>query len=191
MVKAIAKGFNGLDFNTLKGFTPPRERVAKRSKNTFGIDIIGVFPTNGRVNIYGGCLFSGGGYGQEIHIKYDGSSTEDNPVIKAWGIDSKGNDYEKLIYVNEIDPRNATPVEMKALEEHLRRQGDTLIESCEGWRMGTIIRSLGKYDVNERTDFVQYIKQYGAASDNQKELEKARLSADRYLFYYMQNEKRK
>ncbi|MCI8321501.1 MAG: hypothetical protein HFH02_10580 [Dorea sp.] len=187
-MNAIVKGFNGLDFNALKGFTPPRERVVERSKNTFGIDLIGVYPTNGRVHIYGGCLFSGGGYGQEIHIKYDESSTEENPVIKAWGIDSKGNDYNKRIYVNEIDPRNASPVEMKALEEHLRRQGDTLIESCEGWRMGTIIWSLGKYDVNEKTDFVQYMKQDGAASNNQKEVVKARLCAERYLFYYKQNE---
>ena len=108
--------------------------------------------------------------------------------MKAWGIDSKGNDYNKRIYVNEIDPRNASPVEMKALEEHLRRQGDTLIESCEGWRMGTIIWSLGKYDVNEKTDFVQYMKQDGAASNNQKEVVKARLCTERYLFYYKQNE---
>ena len=90
--------------------------------------------------------------------------------------------------MNEIDPRNASPVEMKALEEHLRRQGDTLIESCEGWRMGTIIWSLWKYDVNEKTDFVQYMKQDGAASNNQKEVVKARLCTERYLFYYKQNE---
>ena len=55
------------------------------------------------VHVYKDALYTTGGgeNGQELHLNYDESSTEDNPVIKAWGIDSYGNDYEELIYVKD------------------------------------------------------------------------------------------
>lgn len=62
-------------------------------------------------------LYSGGnGTGLSYYIKYAEGSTDNNPVVVARGIDENGNDFEQTIRVNEVDPRNATIVEMRALE---------------------------------------------------------------------------
>ncbi len=144
---------------------------------------------NGRhVNVYGGCLFSGGGgNGQELHMKYDESSTEDNPVIKAWGIDSKGNAYKQLIYVNDVDPQNATPAEMKALEEHLRKTGDKVISSPGSRGIGFIMSTLGGFDVNEKLNFIQYMNEGASRTLNKSSALRSRLDAERYLFYFQQH----
>ena len=141
-------------------------------------------PVRRIAHVYGGCLFSGGNgrSGQEIHMKYDESSTEEDPVIRAWGIDSKGNEYEQLIHVNEVDPQNATPVEMKALEEHLFATKDEVITSPGSRGIGSILSSLSGFDVNEKLNFVQYMNE-GAAITMDKS------SAKRYLLYYRQHKK--
>ena len=62
-------------------------------------------------------LYSGGnGTGLSFYIKYAEDSTADDPVVVAKGIDENGNDFEQTIRVNEVNPRNATIVEMRALE---------------------------------------------------------------------------
>lgn len=64
-------------------------------------------------------LYSGGnGAGVSFYLKYADESTTDNPVINAKGVDEKGNEFEQTIFVNSIDPSNATYVEMRALEAH-------------------------------------------------------------------------
>ncbi len=146
---------------------------------------------NGRhVHVYGGCLFSGGGgNGQEIHMKYDESSTEEDPVIRAWGIDSKGNGYERLIHVNNVDPQNATPVEMKALEEHLFAIKDEVIASA-GRRslIANIMCSLSGFDVNEKLNFVQYMNEGAAITLDKSKAMRSRLDAERYLFYFREQQ---
>ncbi|WP_394523790.1 hypothetical protein [Lacrimispora sp. JR3] len=64
-------------------------------------------------------IYSGGNAaGVSFYIKYAEESTEDNPVVKATGIDEKGESFEQTIALNDIDPSNATYVEMRALEAH-------------------------------------------------------------------------
>ena len=96
--------------------------------------------------------------GQELHLDYDESSTVDHPVIKAWGVDSRGENFERLIYVNEVDPRNASPAEMRALEAHLKKQGDSVIASSgmREWRVG---EAMWGFDVNEKLDFIQFLNE--------------------------------
>ena len=38
--------------------------------------------------------------GQELHLDYDESTSPEDPVIRAWGVDSKGEEFERLIHVN-------------------------------------------------------------------------------------------
>ncbi|EOS68858.1 hypothetical protein C818_02733 [Lachnospiraceae bacterium MD308] len=149
-------------------------------------------PVRRILHVYGGCLFSGGNgrSGQEIHMKYDESSTEEDPVIRAWGIDSKGNEYERLIHVNEVDPQNATPVEMKALEEHLFATKDEVITSPGSRGIGSILSSLSGFDVNEKLNFVQYMNEGAAITMDKSSAMRSQLDAERYLFYYQQQKKK-
>ena len=62
-------------------------------------------------------LYSGGnGTGLSFYLKYAEDSTADNPKVVAKGVDENGRDFEQTINVNDINPRNATIVEMRALE---------------------------------------------------------------------------
>lgn len=64
-------------------------------------------------------LFSGGnGTGLSFYIKYAEESTDDNPVVIAKGIDENGKEFEEKININDIDLRNASYVEMSALEAY-------------------------------------------------------------------------
>ena len=73
-----------------------------------------------------GCLFTFSSPGGDASGKYDESSTDEDPVILVWGQDSKGNKFEKKIHVNDIDPKNASTVEIEALNAHLGEQGKSL-----------------------------------------------------------------
>ena len=64
-------------------------------------------------------LFSGGnGTGLSFYIKYAEESTEDNPVVIAKGVDENAKEFEEKININDIDLRNASYVEMSALEAY-------------------------------------------------------------------------
>lgn len=65
-------------------------------------------------------LYSGGnGSGLSFYLKYAPDSTEDDPAVVAKGVDENGNEFEQTIHINDINPRNATMVEMRALEAYL------------------------------------------------------------------------
>ena len=62
-------------------------------------------------------LYSGGnGTGLSFYLKYADDSTEENPRILAKGIDEFGEEFEQVIDVKKVNPRNATLPEMRALE---------------------------------------------------------------------------
>ncbi len=64
-------------------------------------------------------LWTGGnGTGLSYYLKYAEDSTEDDPTIIAKGVDENGNEFEKTIHINQINPKSATVVEMRALEAH-------------------------------------------------------------------------
>ena len=64
-------------------------------------------------------LFSGGnGTGLSFYIKYAEESTEDNPVVIAKGVDENGKEFEEKININDINLRNASYVEMSALDAY-------------------------------------------------------------------------
>ena len=127
--------------------------------------------------------------GQELHLDYDESSTADNPVIKAWGIDSKGEDFERMIHVNEVDPRNASPAEMRALEAHLKKQGDSVIASSgmREWRVG---EAMWGFDVNEKLNFIQFLNEGAQMAIEPEKGAKTRMDAERFLFYFQKNQGR-
>ena len=61
----------------------------------------------------------GNGTGLSYYLKYADDSTADDPTIIAKGVDENGNEFEKTIHINEVNPSSATVVEMRALEAHM------------------------------------------------------------------------
>lgn len=96
-------------------------------------------------------LYSGGnGSGLSFYIKYAECSTEDDPTVVAKGVDENGDEFEKTIHINKINPKSATIVEMRALEAY------TGVEKQNGFSslpMGT-----GNMGLNDRRDFMDMFK---------------------------------
>ncbi|MDE7185171.1 MAG: hypothetical protein K2O40_12045 [Lachnospiraceae bacterium] len=92
-------------------------------------------------------LYSGGnGTGLSFYIKYAEGSTEDDPTVIAKGVDENGDEFEQTIHINQINPKNATVVEMHALEAHMgvKKLGGLTSLPMESGAMG----------LNDRTDFM-------------------------------------
>lgn len=61
--------------------------------------------------------------GESIGIYYDETSTAANPIMLAKVKGQDGNIQEIKVAVNEVDPSNASYVEMIALSAHLKTEG--------------------------------------------------------------------
>lgn len=92
-------------------------------------------------------LWTGGnGTGLSYYLKYAEDSTEDDPTIIAKGVDENGNEFEKTIHINQINPKSATVVEMRALEAH------TGIKKLGGFT--SLPLETGAMGLNDRMDFM-------------------------------------
>lgn len=96
-------------------------------------------------------LWTGGnGTGLSYCLKYADESTDENPVVLAKGVDENGKEFERKIYINDVNPSNATVVEMRALEAHYKveKQGGFTSLPLEAGNMG----------LNDRRDFISMFK---------------------------------
>ena len=96
-------------------------------------------------------LWTGGnGTGLSYCLKYADDSTDENPVVLAKGVDENGKEFEQRIYINDVNPSNATVVEMRALEAHYKveKQGGFTSLPLEAGNMG----------LNDRRDFISMLK---------------------------------
>lgn len=122
--------------------------------------------------------------GQELYMNYDESSTEEEPVMLAEGIDMQGNPFKRKIYLNQIDINNASIVEMTALDVHLREQGDTNSSSRVNIPLDTLS---SRIDLNQKMDFQNYYssesrKFQGAGFKEEADFYKGLV--ERYLFFH-------
>jgi hypothetical protein len=115
-------------------------------------------------------LVSGGhGNGLSYHIKYAANSSKDNPIAIVNGIDENGNEFERTIYLNEVNPYNATVMEIKALEAHVTgRRGGIGITSA-----GIVQATMGM-GVNDRNNFVDALENFANGQIQVGEAEEAR-----------------
>ena len=95
-----------------------------------------------------GNMLRGGGNatGLSYIIEWANDSTPENPVMVARG-DYRGVPYEKRIYINDINPRNATLLEMLALEAYLDVDRGGGIHSLP-------VSMSGNMGLNDRADFI-------------------------------------
>lgn len=92
-------------------------------------------------------MFSGGnGTGLSFYIKYAEESTEDNPVVIAKGVDENGKKFEEKININDIKLRNASYVEMSALEAYYNVD--------RGNSLSSFPPETGCMGLNERCDLI-------------------------------------
>ena len=100
------------------------QSMVKNRNTQSGIDNRKVFELNKSVQVYlktDDMIFSGGyGSGLSFYIEYAKESTQDNPVVIAKGVDENGKAFEQKIAIKNINPSNATVVEMQALEAHYK-----------------------------------------------------------------------
>ena len=122
--------------------------------------------------------------GQELHMKYDESSTDEDPVMYVEGRDMRGNTFTRKIHLKDVDAENATPAEMTALRVHLAQQGDKQVALSSA----IPLKALSSHqDVNTAMDFKQYYEDWassleGAGFKNNADLYINEL--ERYLFYH-------
>lgn len=125
--------------------------------------------------------------GQELHMKYDESSTDDDPVMFVEGKDMQGKAFTQKIHLNDVDAENATPAEMTALRVHLAQQGDKSVKSSSG----IPLKALSSHqDVNTAMDFKQYYENWASNLKNAGFKQNADIymsELERYLFYYRTN----
>lgn len=92
-------------------------------------------------------MFSGGnGTGLSFYIKYAEESTEDNPVVIAKGVDENGKEFEEKININDINLRNASYVEMSALEAYYNVD--------KGNSLSSFPQETGCMGLNDRCDLI-------------------------------------
>ena len=98
-------------------------------------------------------LFSGGnGTGLSFYIKYAEESTEDNPVVIAKGVDENGKEFEEKININDINLRNASYVEMSALEAYYNVD--------KGNSLSSFPQETGCMELNDRCDLISSFEKF-------------------------------
>lgn len=96
-------------------------------------------------------LYAGGnGTGLSFYIKYAPDSTAEDPIVTAKGVDENGNAFERTIHINKINPKNATLVEMRALEAYLG------VDKNGG--LSSLPPDCGQMGLNDRANFMDMFR---------------------------------
>ncbi len=116
-------------------------------------------------------------------MKYDESSSKEDPVMYVEGKDSSGKAFQARIHLNEIDMNNASLTEMTALRVHLAKEGDHAIKSHANIPLMALI---GERDVNQKMDFEQFFRELASMScreGNMYKEEQYMSELERYLLF--------
>lgn len=139
----------GAERNNFIKYLTKNKRVDFRYENEASVNGNEAFPQTS-MKVYlktDDMLFSGGnGTGLSFYIKYAEESTDDNPVVIAKGIDENGKEFEEKININDIDLRNASYVEMSALEAYY--------DVDRGNSLSSFPQETGHMGLNERCDLI-------------------------------------
>ncbi len=129
-------------------------------------------------------LASVGGNGGTVNARYHESSTKDDPIAVIWGTDSGGRSYETIIHLNDVNPHDATPGEMIALNAHLSKiNGKNDASPVALWS------SIGVFGTDSQTDYESYYSDYIAMqkqSGNQAGAQLYQIQLERFLFSFQQ-----
>ncbi len=92
-------------------------------------------------------IYSGGnGTGLSFYIEYAKETSEADPTVIAKGVDENGQKFEQTIHINDINPENASLVEMRALEAHYH------VDRGKG--LDSFPHGTGDMGLHDRRDFI-------------------------------------
>ncbi len=140
---------NGIGTAGYQAWQGTRKAQQNAVKRSFAEQVNNVADTPKVYNIFTDedMLWTGGnGTGLSYYLKYAEDSTEDDPTIIAKGVDENGNEFEKTIHINKINPRNASLVEMTALESYMG------VDKNGG--LTSLPPETGMMGLNDRTNFM-------------------------------------
>ena len=178
--ESIAKGSNNIpnketsvssEKNATQNVDPDEYNIPKPS---VWVDAAGTFnmPNETSPEI----IYSGGPLGSEMvfDLRYAEHSTDENPIISVRGQDENGKEFAQLIDVNKINPSNATPVEITALQAHLSDGPFYPTESTSFLMMGVPYYYEHGDNLNDRNNYMHAlkvnIKTYSHSTYNSPEL---------------------
>lgn len=140
---------NGIEAAGYPAWQGARRTQQNAAGKNFAVQVNNVAGTPKVYNIFTDedMIWTGGnGTGLSYYLKYAEDSTEDDPKIIAKGVDENGDEFEKTIHINEINPKCATVVEMRALEAH------TGVKKLGGFT--SLPLETGAMGLNDRMDFI-------------------------------------
>ncbi len=160
-----------------------RDSIFDRVWNTSN-NLNGKHVTISRDDVNRSLIAYGTANGQQLFMNYADNSTDEDPVMRAWGTNSEGEAFETLIHINSVNPNYATPAEMQALKLYLHHQG--VLPHGVDVGMGSVMFLMNEYDANEKVDFMQYTAEIqGRTSDRADEVKKL-LNAEQCLRYFLE-----
>lgn len=119
--------------------------------------------------------------GEQIDLDYDKSSTDTNPVIHVSRKDTNGNVvFEGKIQINQIDLKNATPIEIYALQVYRQDQGESIPIKEEF----AAIDAIERFGNDTKVNFFQVLQDYLGRLEKEKPSASKfdQLLIERYLF---------
>ena len=146
-------GINGIGATGYPAWQGARKAQQNTAGTSFANQVNNVVSAPKTYQIYSeeDMLWSGGnGTGLSYYLKYAENSTEDDPIVIAKGVDENGNEFEKTMHINKINPKCATVVEMRALEAH------TGVKKLGGFT--SLPLEAGNMGLNDRRDFMDMFK---------------------------------
>ena len=144
---------NGIGTTGYPAWQGARKAQQNTAGNSFAESVNNVASTPKVYNIFTDedMIWTGGnGTGLSYYLKYAENSTEDDPIVIAKGVDENGEEFEKTIHINEVNPKSATVVEMRALEAH------TGVKKLGGFT--SLPLETGNMGLNDRRDFMDMFK---------------------------------
>ncbi len=92
-------------------------------------------------------IYSGGnGTGLSFYIEYAKETSEADPTVIAKGVDENGQEFEQTIHINDINPENASLMEMRALEAHYHVD--------KGMGLDSFPHGTGDMRLHDKRDFI-------------------------------------
>lgn len=106
-------------------------------------------------------LCSGEHYGQSYTAEYTTDSTDEDPIVRISGTASNG-DFDFTCHIRDIDPSNASYVELRALYSYLCRTGEYQPDSKN--MSGALPTGMVCGDISQKQDYIKSLENFIASA---------------------------
>lgn len=131
MVNGINDVNSGMEYQNTSKVKKRQEPVETAKENTFSGKVMTCTSAGGKKTMLcQDALFSQASFvtGESVNVYKAEGFSENNPVYLVKGVDSKGNEYEQTINVNEVNPNSCTYLELSVLNVHAGNTKDSFMQ---------------------------------------------------------------